>query len=71
MSKTEHIRILIGTILITAILSIAGLISGIEILAFLLIAGAGLYFSFKFIGYVYEQKNFPLISDDIDSDPYE
>lgn len=70
MSKAEHIRILIGTIFITAFLAISGLISGIEILAFLMIAGGGLYFSFKFIGYVYEQKNFKILSDEVDSENY-
>lgn len=70
MSKAEHIRILIGTIFITTFLAISGLISGIEILAFLMIAGAGLYFSFKFIGYVYEQKNFKIISEEGDSENY-
>ena len=70
MSKAEHIRILIGTIFITALLAISGLITGIEILAFLFIAGAGLYFSFKFIGYVYEQKNFKILSDEVDSENY-
>ena len=70
MSKAEHFRILIGTIFITGFLAFMGLIKGFEILAFLLIAGTGLYFSFKFIGYVYEQKDYPLISDEMDSEDY-
>ena len=60
MSKTEHFRIFAVVLLITATFSIAGLIQGLEILAFMLLGIVGLYFSFFFIKYVYEQKDYSL-----------
>ena len=60
MSKIEHFRIIAAILLITALFSIAGLIQGLEILAFLFLGIAGLYFSFFFIKYVYQQKDYPL-----------
>ena len=58
MSKIEHFRIIAAILLITALFSISGLIQGLEILAFLLLGIAGLYFSFFFIKYVYQQKSY-------------
>ena len=66
MSKTEHFRIIAAILLITATFSIAGLIQGLEIVAFLLLGIIGLYFSFFFIKYVYEQKGHAL--DQVDED---
>lgn len=68
MSKIEHFRIIAAILLITATFSIAGLIQGLEILAFMFLGIAGLYFSFFFIKYVYEQKGYPLnnVEDNIE-----
>ena len=60
MSKTEHIRMIAAIIFITVSFSIAGLIHGIEILAFMFLGGLGLYLSFSFIKYVYKQKDYSL-----------
>ena len=60
MSKIEHFRIIAAILLITATFSIAGLIHGLEIVAFMLLGIVGLYFSFFFIKYVYEQKGYSL-----------
>ncbi|MGI9532515.1 hypothetical protein [Lutimonas sp.] len=64
MSKVEHFRIIAGVILITALFSIVGLIQGLEIVAFLGLGIAGIYFSFFFIKYVYEQKDYPIDQTD-------
>ena len=66
MSKTEHFRIIAAIILITATFSVVGLIQGLEIVAFLLLGLVGLYFSFFYIKYVYEQKGHSL--DQVDED---
>ena len=66
MSRTEHFRIIAAIVLITAAFSIAGLIRGLEIVAFMLLGIAGLYFSFFFIKYVYDQKGHSL--DQVDED---
>lgn len=66
MSRTEHFRIIAAIVLITAAFSITGLIRGLEIVAFMLLGIAGLYFSFFFIKYVYEQKGHSL--DQVDED---
>ncbi len=58
MSKIEHFRIIGGILIITASFSIAGLIQGLEILAFMFLGIIGLYFSFFFIKYVNEQKGY-------------
>ena len=60
MSKIEHFRIIAGVLIVTAAFSIAGLIQGLEIVAFMLLGIVGLYFSFFFIKYVYEQKGYSL-----------
>ena len=60
MSKIEHFRIIAVILLITATFSIGGLIQGLEIIAFMLLGIVGLYFSFFFIKYVYEQKGYSL-----------
>ena len=60
MSKIEHFRIIAAILLVTAAFSIAGLIQGLEIVAFIFLGVIGLYFSFFFIKYVYEQKGYSL-----------
>jgi len=60
MSKIEHFRIIAGILIVTAAFSIAGLIQGLEIVAFMVLGITGLYFSFFFIKYVYEQKGYSL-----------
>ncbi len=60
MSKIEHFRIIAAILIVTAVFSIAGLIQGLEIVAFMILGIIGLYFSFFFIKYVYEQKGYSL-----------
>lgn len=64
MSRIEHFRIIAGVLLLTILFSIAGLIQGFEILTFAALGIIGLYFSFFFIKYVYEQKGYPLDQTD-------
>ena len=66
MSKTEHFRIIAAILILTTTFSIAGLIQGLEIVAFMLLGIVGLYFSFLFIKYVYEQKGHSI--DQVDED---
>lgn len=60
MSKIEHFRIIAAILIVTAAFSLAGLIQGLEIIAFMILGIIGLYFSFFFIKYVYEQKGYSL-----------
>ncbi len=60
MSKIEHFRIIAAILIVTAAFSITGLIQGLEIVAFIILGIIGLYFSFFFIKYVYEQKGYSL-----------
>jgi hypothetical protein len=60
MSKIEHFRMISAIIAITVFFSMAGLIQGLEILAFMLLGFFGLYLSFFFIKYVYKQKDYSI-----------
>ena len=64
MSKVEHFRMITAIIAITIFFSIAGLIQGLDILAFMILGIFGLYLSFFFIKYVYKQKDYSITEID-------
>lgn len=62
MSRQEHFNIFAGIIIVSTILTLAGVINGVHIIAFSLLSIAGLYLALFFVKYVYEQKNYSVPS---------
>lgn len=58
MSRKEHFSIFASIILISTILSVAGVIQGLQIIAFSILAIVGQYLALYFVKYVYDQKNY-------------
>lgn len=58
MSRQEHFNIFAGIIIVSTILTLAGVIHGAQIIAFSVLSIAGLYLALFFVKYVYEQKNY-------------
>ena len=68
MSTKEHINIFACISIVSTILFFAEIIQGFQIVAFALLAAAGLYLSFFFIKYVNDQKNHQIVSQEDLSD---
>ena len=64
MSRKEHISIFACISIVSTILFFAEIIQGFQIVAFAVLAAAGLYLSFFFIKYVNDQKNYQIISQE-------
>lgn len=58
MSKKEYINIFASIIVLSIILSLTGMIQGLQIVPFAILAAAGLYVTLLFVKYVYVQKNY-------------
>ena len=64
MSIKEHFSIFACISIVSTILFFAKIIQGFQIVAFALLAAAGLYLSFFFIKYVNDQKNYQIVSQE-------
>jgi len=62
MSTKEHLNIFACISIVSTILFFAEIIQGFQIVAFAVLAAAGLYLSFFFIKYVNDQKNYQIVS---------
>ena len=64
MSRKEYISIFTYISIVSTVLFFADIIQGFQIVAFAVLAAAGLYLSFFFIKYVYDQKNYHVVSQE-------
>ena len=64
MSRKEHFNIFACISIVSTILFFAQIIQGFQIVAFAVLAAAGLYLSFFFIKYVNDQKNYHIVSQE-------